>query len=450
MDEEMKEVHIACAGAGKTYSIAREIFEIHNKCPEDKNIYAITFTNYAVDQIKKELLKRFYNIPDNIIIETVHGFLLSNIIYPYSFFIKKETISSCSIEELSKNNGWRAKRIKELKDFGIIHAAAVPQYAKSLLVAQSNDNKLVKRLKEIAENYFIADIFCLFVDEAQDMEKCFFDLMIQIIDKLQHFYFVGDPYQSLKSRDKYKLFTEAVKEKYRITTLTNMVSRRIPLCIIPICNEILDQDSQICSCSAEEGIIEYVRLSELDQPFIKKLSNVFSYIKEQTNTFSTAKTKSYLTHELTKILSFRFPKYDLDAIKHAIVQEIHDKGLSKCLHRLNIVLDPKEYAILACQFSNEKATCTCVNSIEKIKGLEKETSYFIICNSLLEVLLGIKNNHNKETKLLYVALTRTKNRLLLIIDDNEVMIRNFKNRDIDFEDELKKKGIPKASIKDWF
>ncbi len=80
----MREVQIACAGAGKTYSISLKIAEMLKLCNEGKIIYALTYTNYAVSQIKEELTKKLNYIPNNIVIDTIHGFLLNNIIYPFS------------------------------------------------------------------------------------------------------------------------------------------------------------------------------------------------------------------------------------------------------------------------------------------------------------------------------------------------------------------------------
>ena len=129
---------------------------------------------------------------------------------------------------------------------------------------------------------------------------------------------------------------------------------------------------------------------------------------------------------------------------------IREIGLDQYLNKLGIRLSEKEYATLASQFKSDKEAGIYVDSIQKIKGLEDETAYFIICNSLLEVLLGIKNNYDKETNLLYVALTRAKQRLLLIVDDDEGMQNNFKKHKVDIKTALKELGIQKAIVEDWF
>lgn len=448
----MKEAHIECAGAGKTYGIAQKIIDILDDCPEDKKIYVITYTNYAVAQIKAELIKNVRDIPDKVIIDTVHGFFLNNIIYPYSYFVKGEAINSCSIEKLPDELKWQAKRKRDLKDSGLIHAKEVPQYAKSILVAQKTDKNGVKRRKEIAESYFVSDIFCLFVDEVQDMEECFFELILNIIGKLEHFYFVGDPFQALRVTDKYTWFTEEVEKQARITPIINAVSRRIPACIIPLCNSILPKNSSLSSCSREVGSVAYVLLSELDDKVKARLTSrhSFSYIKMKTDTFSTANDQVGLTHEFVEILANKYPAYDINALRRTAIHTILEIGLNEYLHKQDIRLSKKEYAKLANQFSKDKEAGIYVEFIQKIKGLEDETAYFIICNSLLEVQLGIKNNYDKETNLLYVALTRAKQRLLLIVDDDEGMQSNFKKHKTDINTALNEIGMQKAILDDWF
>lgn len=449
----MKEVHIECAGAGKTYGIAQKIINIVNDCPDDKKIYVITYTNYAVKQIKDELIKAVRDIPDKVMIDTVHSFFLNNIVYPYSRFIKGEAINSCSIEKLQGKPKWQARRKRILKDAGFIHAHEVPQYAKSILIAAKADRVAVKKRKEIAVDYFISDIYCLFVDEAQDMEDCFFELMLKIIRKLEHFYFVGDPFQALWGTDKYKWFTEEVEKQEGITPIINSASRRVPTCIVPLCNRILPESSALSSCNSESGSVAYVLLSELNSETRRQLTSrpgVFSYIKNKTDVFSTANDQVGLTHEFIQILADKYPSYDISALRRAVINEILQIGLDNCLKRHNIWLPKPEYAKLASQFSSDKGAGIYVESIQKIKGLEGDTAYFIICNSLLELLLGVKNDLNKETNLLYVALTRTKRRLLLIIDDDDGLKRNFQKRKIDINAAMNELGIQKAVIRDWF
>ena len=447
----MREIQIACAGAGKTYSISFKIAEMLKFCPDDKIIYAITYTNYAVSQIKEELVKKIKYIPNNIIIDTVHGFLLNHIVYPLSKFIKGEEINSCSIEKLNDDVKWRTKRKKELRQYGEIHSEAVTQYAKSLVCEMSSDSAKIKKRKSIIMQYVISDIFCLFVDEAQDMDSDFFDIMKVLVNKIEHFCFVGDPNQDLWGRNQYLDFLYYIKNKYNVEPVFNLESRRIPQCIVPLCNMILSENYKIKSNNSSAGNIEYMFASELtnsDKEFLTKEST-FSMIKSSNGVFKTKENKTLsLPCEFKKVLREQFPIYDEDAVFMTVIQYIDSEGLNKFLKEFNINIPKKLYANIISQFKKDTTEVTHVESIHKLKGLENNTVYFIVCNSLLEILLGKKNEYNKETNLLYVALTRVKTRMLLIILDDKTMKESFKG--VNIESELESKGIKRAVINNWF
>lgn len=449
----MTELHVECAGAGKTFSIAKAIASMVNECSNGKKVYAVTYTNYAVSQIKTEICNRLNCIPETLIIDTVHGFLLDNIIYPLSGFVKSERIKRCSIEKLSSNPTWAAVRKSQLKRRGEIHSSDVTQYARSIIVPSANDSRKVKDKKKVALDYLASDIFCIFVDEAQDMDKDFFDLMELITGRIEGFCFFGDPNQDLWGNNQYEGFISRIRTRYGITENLNMVSRRLPQCIVDICNRILKPEYQISSISGEPGRVEFVYDSELTAEERKCFSECdrFAIIKGSSGLYSTrARCSSCLPGEFREILMEKYPSYDIDAVTQAFVEEIDANGLSPCLKRHGITLDKQSYAKLAQQFESPKTEINKVRSIQKMKGLEAQTVYFVICNSLLEILLGLKNEYNKETNLLYVALTRTKNRLLLVIHDDDTMSRSFARRGLSIEHAIQGINIPHANKQDWF
>ena len=177
---------------------------------------------------------------------------------------------------------------------------------------------------------------------------------------------------------------------------------------------------------------------------------VFSYIKAKTKVFSTANNKPMLPDDFLRIFADKNPSYDYSALRRVALSRIQELGLDGFLRKAGIVLPRSVYAKLADQFNHVKGTGIFVEPIHKIKGLESDTVYFVICNSLLEILLGAKNDYNKETNLLYVALTRTKRRLLLVVDDDEGLKANFEKQEIDINTELCELGIKKAVIENWF
>lgn len=442
----MKEVHIECAGAGKTYGIAQKAIKMLTNCPKEKNIYIITYTNYAVAQIKSEIEKHNQQIPKNIIVDTIHGFLLNLIIYPFSCYVKGYQINTCSIEKLCNDIKYKNLRIKQLKANGIIHSSEVTKFAKSLIIHQTSDRKIDKSKKNIALEYLISDIFCLFVDEAQDMEQDFFDLMYLIINQINNYYFVGDPNQAITSSDFYKQFVTKLCERENIKYIENLVSRRIPQSIVPLCNEILPENFQLSSCNSKQGEISYILMEELsdeDKSLLSKI-NKFTYIKEKNECFSTGYEKAYIPNEIVNTLGNNFPQHDIDAIKHCAQIYIKKYGINKFFSNFDIPYDKKLYAILSSQFNNAVDPPTPIYSIHKVKGLENDAAYFIVCKSLLEIMLGLKNNHDKESNLLYVALTRSKNRLILIIDDSCSVYKPEISR------KFSELHIAKANKSQWF
>jgi len=449
----MKEIHLECAGAGKTYSIAERAMQLYEVCPQNKKIYIITYTHYAIAQIKKEIMKRKQEVPSEIVFDTIHGFLLEQIIYPFSKFIKGTVISTCSIEKLSDIISFKTSRIKKLKDENVIHSDEVTKYARSLIVELSNDKVKDKERKKIAIDYITSDIFGLFVDEAQDMDQQFFDLILQIIYRIENYYFVGDPSQAIKFNDCYQKFSVLMQNRFSINTKYNFVSRRLPQCIVPICNGILRNENQITSTNTLRGEVAYTPLSELADIELQSLASQikFTYIKCKEGVFCTSNDKPCIPAGIGKKITEKYPNCDSDAIIHLAKKGITNSSVSEFLRTIDLVLDKKSYAILASQFDMKKVTGEIhVDSIQKVKGLEDSTAYFIICNSLLEILFGLKNNYDKETNLLYVALTRTKERLLFVVDDCSCQSKGLLKDKFKLEKAFNQINIQKAKKSDWF
>ena len=71
----MIEIQVAGAGAGKTFGMAEKIIECFDP-KSHRDIFAITFTNAAADNIVDELIKQKGFLPENIKVSTIHTFLL--------------------------------------------------------------------------------------------------------------------------------------------------------------------------------------------------------------------------------------------------------------------------------------------------------------------------------------------------------------------------------------
>jgi hypothetical protein len=121
----MIEVQIAGAGSGKTYGLAKTLADKYEKLTNDKIIYALTYTNAATQKINIELIKILGEIPSSIKVETVHSFLLNEIIYPFSPFITGDIYNNTSTTPLPNKQAWKTSAIARLKAVNVVHAENV-------------------------------------------------------------------------------------------------------------------------------------------------------------------------------------------------------------------------------------------------------------------------------------------------------------------------------------
>ena len=93
----MIEIQIAGAGAGKTYGLAEALIVHIKACTTHKKTFALTYTNSATAKIEQEIIKQHGFIPKNLYIQTVHSFLLNEIVYPFSSFTLGDVYNDSSI-----------------------------------------------------------------------------------------------------------------------------------------------------------------------------------------------------------------------------------------------------------------------------------------------------------------------------------------------------------------
>jgi len=78
-EEARMEIIIAGVGAGKTTTMADKIIKLRSEMENYLKIFCITFTNNAVECIKQKLQKYYGDIPDSIVICTIHFFCIKNL-----------------------------------------------------------------------------------------------------------------------------------------------------------------------------------------------------------------------------------------------------------------------------------------------------------------------------------------------------------------------------------
>jgi len=104
-------------GAGKTHFLVNNIKNIINTNPKIKNsknkkILCITYTNAAVDIIKS----RLDEYSQNVVVSTIHSFIIEYLIKPYQDILKKIIQSDFDIEITSKN-----RITSQVEGLGVLH-----------------------------------------------------------------------------------------------------------------------------------------------------------------------------------------------------------------------------------------------------------------------------------------------------------------------------------------
>ena len=113
------QIGIAGAGAGKTTAMTDKIVKLREETDKNKNIFCIIFTNNAVSCIEQKLRDYYGIIPSNIIVSTIHSFLL--------FGKQYERIS---IAPLPEKLGYKNAKIKRLEERNILHQTVILERAK--------------------------------------------------------------------------------------------------------------------------------------------------------------------------------------------------------------------------------------------------------------------------------------------------------------------------------
>ena len=442
----LSQIQIAGAGAGKTYTLAEKILVRHHKKDNDKIIYAISFTNYAKRNIEQRVAELNNGLmPSDICIETVHSFLLNEIIYPFSQYYFGKAFSKATSMKLPIEIKLQKYQLKRVNERGIIHNSQVFNKAKQMIVDGKGETKAKHRKKELIIEYLQASVDAFFIDEAQDLDADALALFEKLSESI-YAYIVGDPKQSIKYPKDFREFTERIRENNSIFHMfpPNTITRRIPECHLRISNLFCPADEQQTTISDVKGEIYY--LYSTDEKF-SKLYELFDflkaliYIRQETDTFTTQDSKTDFSLEESvreKLLQKIDSKYDCDAFVKAIEKYFINLTLKKggkgaiqsFTKQFGITLENNEYAKLINDLKIEnKEKKLKVKSIDKIKGLENELCMFIMDNTMLEYLFGKKQETNKEMMRLYVALTRSKSDLILVID--KLSIKKFTDKQIE-------------------
>lgn len=192
-----KKIVLAVAGSGKTYYLCNKIN------PQKRNL-VIAFTNENINNIVKEILKKFGNIPNNTVIMTFHRFVYHYCIRPYEWLISQylgaKEIKSNGVSLIpppdsiikgkynsqyfvdSKPEHYYTKDLKKIFCSRMSKLAFKTSFNEDKLL-----NLIVNRFKKFYDY--------LFIDEFQDFREYDYDLLNYMIKHIDNFLLVGDYYQ---------------------------------------------------------------------------------------------------------------------------------------------------------------------------------------------------------------------------------------------------------------
>ncbi|CCN91919.1 conserved hypothetical protein [Vibrio nigripulchritudo SFn27] len=456
----MIEVQIAGAGAGKTYGLAKKIIA-HYDLKSHKKIFAITYTNSAAKNISQAIIKHLGYLPENIMVCTVHTFLLNEIIYPYSPFVLNEkhtTSSRCKTfsnfppgktEEQKKRE--TASTISRLKKSGVIHVDET--YAAAWRVVDENYSKHSSQKKKSkvrkVHNILSSAIDKIFLDEAQDLDETALKAFQKIGELSVDIYMVGDPKQAIDYPKSFKGWLAANKANEKVKVLPNIkTSRRVPQRILDISNNFCPRGQAQTSLSEVEGHLTYITSEDehYDQILCHHIKNgsLVSIFRKEGN-YSTKKAGSLpeFDPEVEGLLTVKFPEYEEGVVIYSLQRYFasllsnndNKTSIRIFLNKLEIPYEKELFKKLcrsAEQYDSSKDNSAkyAISSIQITKGLESKVCVLILTPAIFKYLMqdGVEK-FNKTWNMVYVALTRAQSELVVAVD-MDLLGKKYKHDDI--------------------
>jgi superfamily I DNA/RNA helicase len=426
---------VAGAGAGKTTSMAESIISRLQEVTNGKIIYVITYTNSARDRIRDKVREHKGTNPSQLKIETIHSFLLREVIYPFNHLIYGDLFKSASQIPLPDNQGFKGAKKKELRENHIIHVEDVTKTAKYLLCGKSKDTQKIKLRSGNALQMLSRYLDSIYVDESQDMDRDFLEVLSMLENYNINVNLIGDPKQDLRNRG---AFTDIISGDLYVEYKPQ--NHRCPRIHVDFSNSFIAKEEQQTSTN-EGGTLRYLLESTSTiQDDIESGKYDLAYIYQKNDRFKTHKEditniEKQLSYELFALarkassvkdknldqVVYVLKKKTVNSIKRKKTTNIIFAGLE---HDLALVMDNKDKgkigsAVDAYRRALSNETGILVDSIDGIKGLEGYNCLFIVSTQLAPYLFKESIDQNKMMNYLYVGLTRSKRDLTIIVT-NEV------------------------------
>lgn len=419
---------IAGAGSGKTTSMASIIAESAKNRLPGKYYFCIAFTNNAVEHISSKLSELYYGeIPKYIKVMTIHSFLYQEVIKPYYFLLYGISYERVSLKSLGNNAKYHAKEVSDLEKNGALHVSAITQRAMWVLKGKSADKKVHKDKREHIIDVFSNYCNHIFVDEAQDIDDSTKQILEVLDAKGIDITAVGDPKQDLHGFGNLRLLSE--NNNAKVEYINHCY--RCPMKHLKISNTIVE-DNEIQNSDIEGGLVKIrfeTAISDIGE-YIKAEGFDLAYIVKRNYRFDTHASKEEgvfdkLYHLMLELIPRYFEGSDLFLHRYSYWAancfiEDTEKGkelarIVKKVFKRNI--ERKEFAQIGALINNVQTNDANaqVSSIESIKGQEGDNCLFILSKDLASYLFLDKKDDNKMKAALYVALTRSRKDLTILL-----------------------------------
>lgn len=425
-------ISVAGAGAGKTTSIADTIVRLRSETDIHLNICCITFTNNAVECIKKKLKKHYGEIPNNIIVSTIHSFLYREFVKPYYYLMYEKQYERISTAELPQKAEYKRAKIRRLEDKNILHQTVIPERAKWILVKKSDDRKAAIEKREVIKSAFSKYCGAICVDEAQDIDSD----MLEIIEAMHgisiHLILMGDPKQDLRG---HKCFRKLI-ERYSDDVEYLNICHRCPQKHLKLSNLIVAKQEKQFSKKTTGSIAVWFENDKTCRELIQEEKFDLSYISQKQGKYEThgqekiRDIKIGISEEIEIVMRINHPYLTEIVLRRSSYflaeqllenyKNIADKAKAMSITFRNEPLkDKKAYGRIINLLPDESSTTAMekiiVNSIDSVKGQEGVSCIFILTTDVAAYLFGDKNEEKTTKNRLYVALTRSLNKLAVFI-----------------------------------
>lgn len=427
-------VNVAGAGAGKTTSMA-DILLAHD-IPDGKVIFCIAFTNAAADNIRDKVSLKTGNVPEKIKISTIHSFLYQELIKPYYYFLYGKHFKQLSTISLPSNSRYKATKLSELENADILHITKIPEKAKWVAFKKSGDNKKIKDVRQRILSNFTDYCAAIYVDEAQDISEDISIVLHSLESAGIEINLYGDPKQDVKG---FGCFRDIIDNTENVHYITECY--RCPQIHLNLSNTLATgNEKQVADSKNANGSLDIVFESSIDdiKKFVASRDYELCYISKKQKSFNTHNSKyndtrfALLHYEVSQAIKDKWSglktDIEIERVSFYFTEKLLEKFeqseepkdlISKCVNSgLFVELSKKRYAQMISAFAVNDAEIRdeiVISSIEIVKGLEADKCLFILTPDLAPYLFGTKNDDNKMSHLLYVALTRSKDLLTILI-----------------------------------